>query len=820
MIAVLNAGDGYTGGTGDNDLKSTGTPITRIIDANDVGKTFYIFPDRTGSAGTVEVIYTSPSAAQVTQIVNFLDHPVGFRLLPPETHENVKAGDRIDIGVAAFGMMYVTSATVTLKTPEGGWSTNLGADGKWHVETAAANTGLFTKAGTSTSTQLVLNASSGAVNGDALLGTFTLVAPTGFDVTKTAAFEIESINLTLETGHAVTGSPFTTADNEIGLKTRVNPQVKRLWTDQRGIFPDEGVTLFAEVDPNANPGVLTAKIRRYNQPVSAVKSVTLALVNGSDPPLYMKQLSGADFSTSADLGLYYIDLDFSGVASPISGAGGFALAHTIFAYPEPMLVEPDGSTPSVPLLVEDDGSGYLVNRITGSDKPAVSLTTRVMGTGGLQVDPTVARTLKGKDVSGVTSSANMNQGWYELSGSVDAAALGRPAILASLKLGLKGTDESGAVELPISQVDGRVAFGLDVLVDGNIDDGVAAVPRAGLEVGRGDVDGNGRITTLDPVLVLMETVGKINLETPGLYTGGNVEVASVVGDAWTIPARAARNAEVTGRQGISPLDASYLLRRRVGSIAYFPVESDYFHLWRTDELAPLWDKPALTKPVGPALAVDRTVSLGTVEARDGLVTIPVRIDEMTGVLAGRLVLEFDPTKVEPAGVRSGELTRDYLFAEKVDDGELRVSFAGADWQSGQGALAQIQLRPLVEGGTSLAADVRLAEVLLNEGGTPSRIDGASPLPRTLALHPNFPNPFNPSTALRFDLPQDGPVELSVFNVLGQQVRTLVNGSRQAGYYRLEWDGMDDAGQPVASGTYLTRLQTREGVLVHKMLMVK
>ena len=116
--------------------------------------------------------------------------------------------------------------------------------------------------------------------------------------------------------------------------------------------------------------------------------------------------------------------------------------------------------------------------------------------------------------------------------------------------------------------------------------------------------------------------------------------------------------------------------------------------------------------------------------------------------------------------------------------------------------------------------MRLTEVLLNEGATPSRVDRASPLPQVLALHPNFPNPFNPSTTLRFDLPEAGWVELSMFNVLGQQVRTLVNGVREAGYYRLEWDGTDEAGQAVASGTYLARLQTREGVLMHKMLMVK
>jgi hypothetical protein len=79
------------------------------------------------------------------------------------------------------------------------------------------------------------------------------------------------------------------------------------------------------------------------------------------------------------------------------------------------------------------------------------------------------------------------------------------------------------------------------------------------------------------------------------------------------------------------------------------------------------------------------------------------------------------------------------------------------------------------------------------------------LPQSFALHQNYPNPFNPSTEIKYDLPEQGQVVLSIFNVVGQKVRTLVDESKEAGYHRIVWDGKDDVGNGVASGIYLYRI---------------
>src|SRR5262249_38350695 len=83
---------------------------------------------------------------------------------------------------------------------------------------------------------------------------------------------------------------------------------------------------------------------------------------------------------------------------------------------------------------------------------------------------------------------------------------------------------------------------------------------------------------------------------------------------------------------------------------------------------------------------------------------------------------------------------------------------------------------------------------------------APPAPPRLALAAPEPNPFNPTTLLRFDVPRSGPVWLRVFDVAGQNVRTLVAGeSMPAGSYQRSWDGRDDHGRSVASGVYVVRV---------------
>jgi len=94
------------------------------------------------------------------------------------------------------------------------------------------------------------------------------------------------------------------------------------------------------------------------------------------------------------------------------------------------------------------------------------------------------------------------------------------------------------------------------------------------------------------------------------------------------------------------------------------------------------------------------------------------------------------------------------------------------------------------------------------------------LPVSVDLKQNYPNPFNPVTEIQYGIQRAGRVELYIFNVLGQRVRTLVETFQRPGYYKARWDGTDGAGSFLASGIYLIVLKSDQSILTRKMLLLK
>lgn len=94
------------------------------------------------------------------------------------------------------------------------------------------------------------------------------------------------------------------------------------------------------------------------------------------------------------------------------------------------------------------------------------------------------------------------------------------------------------------------------------------------------------------------------------------------------------------------------------------------------------------------------------------------------------------------------------------------------------------------------------------------------LPSRFQLYHNYPNPFNPATTMRYDLPHASQVRLEVYNVLGQRIATLVDESQEAGQHQVSWNGVDSDGRPVSSGIYFYRLKTDEFVETKKMMLLK
>lgn len=94
------------------------------------------------------------------------------------------------------------------------------------------------------------------------------------------------------------------------------------------------------------------------------------------------------------------------------------------------------------------------------------------------------------------------------------------------------------------------------------------------------------------------------------------------------------------------------------------------------------------------------------------------------------------------------------------------------------------------------------------------------LPDAFCLSQNYPNPFNPSTVIEYSIPRRSQVEITLYNLLGQKVKTLVDKVEPAGNYSAYWNGTDYSGKPVASGVYLYRLKAGDFVETRKMILLK
>jgi len=117
--------------------------------------------------------------------------------------------------------------------------------------------------------------------------------------------------------------------------------------------------------------------------------------------------------------------------------------------------------------------------------------------------------------------------------------------------------------------------------------------------------------------------------------------------------------------------------------------------------------------------------------------------------------------------------------------------------------------------------VYLDHVILTNGGFATPIvNQPNSTPSGFVLEQNYPNPFNPSTTIAYQLAKESEVSLIVYNLAGQEVKTLVNERQSAGPQQVVWDGKDLHGNQVASGIYLYRLKTENNIQTRKMILMK
>jgi hypothetical protein len=235
-----------------------------------------------------------------------------------------------------------------------------------------------------------------------------------------------------------------------------------------------------------------------------------------------------------------------------------------------------------------------------------------------------------------------------------------------------------------------------------------------------------------------------------------------------------------------------------------------------------------TAPFFRPMVADGLTALNSVtvtDARGMSQTLWFGQDGQTGVRAAEYAMPPSP----PAGVLDARF-------ESVEGGSLVRLFPAAG--EGRGVITvSADATPLrvswnVTGGTARYAlsDGRGGSIdLAGEGemrlagGMQRLVLTSAPgagVPDRFALDQNYPNPFNPVTTLRYSVPVSGRVTLRVFNVLGQEVRTLVDDMQEPGVKSVTWDATNAAGQPVGSGVYFYKLEGTGFSMTRKMMLLR
>ena len=206
-------------------------------------------------------------------------------------------------------------------------------------------------------------------------------------------------------------------------------------------------------------------------------------------------------------------------------------------------------------------------------------------------------------------------------------------------------------------------------------------------------------------------------------------------------------------------------------------------------------------------------------ARDGTILLwDMETKEIIATLEGHADYWVSSLTFAPDGATLASGSGNTILLWDMETKEIIATLEGhADWVN------SVSFAP---DGATLASGAGDGTILLwdvaewTNSGTAVAANKLIGLPDALQLQQNAPNPFNSQTVISYFLPKSSPVRLEVFSVTGQRVAILRQGNQQAGYHRLHWNGRDRKGRSLASGMYLYRLVTDEGILTRKLTLLR
>jgi len=299
----------------------------------------------------------------------------------------------------------------------------------------------------------------------------------------------------------------------------------------------------------------------------------------------------------------------------------------------------------------------------------------------------------------------------------------------------------------------------------------------------GDVSLNGNVTAYDASLILQYLVELIDLEP-----------------------QQSINADVTLDNTISGLDASIILQYSVELVDSLPY-SDTTAFFASGDIS----------------MNDDIVEPGQ------LIEIPLHLTNGNNIYSFEGRISFNPEHLTYDEILWSNLVNHFTIEVNQENGEIMAAGAGTIPDGEEGEFATL-LFTVNNNFDADATTVTVQNLRWNE--EPVMMDVASAtlssplaidkfdIPIKYSLSQAYPNPFNPVTTLRYDLPEQANVNIIIYDLLGREVRTLVNSTQDAGFKSVIWNATNDYGKPVSAGVYLYQIRAGEFVQTKKMVLLK
>lgn len=294
----------------------------------------------------------------------------------------------------------------------------------------------------------------------------------------------------------------------------------------------------------------------------------------------------------------------------------------------------------------------------------------------------------------------------------------------------------------------------------------------------GDIDENGRVNTYDASLIL----STISLNA-------------------TFDCQTKANADVTANGFVSALDAVGILMFDARLVTQFPVDSTAIGIVETKGL----------------FAMESQIFNSTSE----IIKVPVIAESFEDVFSYELTLQFSEAGLDFLGFEKSTFGNDSIYMNSdTDNGKIKLVMASVHELSGSGVLGNLlfKARELTSEKFVKIENMKLNESISKAGGSAqilTSIDDFKDKPTNYSLYQNYPNPFNPVTTISFDLPVNGEVEVSVFNLVGAKVGTVVQQNLPVGRHEFSFDASG-----LSSGVYFYQMRAGNFIQTRKLTVLK